>query len=71
MGLNVSCGLKTFTTTDLTKKKEKEEEAEISQEVTSKEVVEEEVTVEVIPQQGVQDEGIAFILFLYVNEMVK
>ncbi|XP_021942907.1 obscurin isoform X3 [Zootermopsis nevadensis] len=40
----------------LTKKKEKEEEAEISQEVTSKEVVEEEVTVEVIPQQGVQDE---------------
>ncbi|XP_021942897.1 obscurin isoform X2 [Zootermopsis nevadensis] len=46
----------------LTKKKEKEEEAEISQEVTSKEVVEEEVTVEVIPQQGVQDEAIPQII---------
>jgi hypothetical protein len=81
---NVSCSLKTFTITALTKKKEVEEETiiyvqktpdgtekkrkegEELQELISKTIIEEETTVEVIPHQGVQAEGIKFPLFLRI-----
>jgi hypothetical protein len=49
----------------------KVQEVEKSQAITSNKVVEEEVTLEALPHQGVQEEGIAFLLFLYVNEVVK
>jgi hypothetical protein len=81
---NVSCSLKTFTITALTKKKEVEEETiiyvqktphdaekrqegEELQELFSKKIIEEEMTVEVIPHQGVQAEGIKFPLLLCVH----
>jgi hypothetical protein len=81
---DVSCSLKTFTITALTKKKEVEEETIITvqktpddtekkrqegkevQELFSKKIIEEEITVEVIPHQGVQAEGIKFPLFLCI-----
>lgn len=61
--------IKVETTEDEAEKKS--QEAEESQEITLQKVVEEEVSMEVIPQQGIQDEGIAFSLFLYIHEMVK
>jgi hypothetical protein len=74
---NVSCSLKTFTITAFTKKKEVEEETivnvqktpddtEKKQELFSKKIIEEEITVEIIPHQSVQAEGITFSLILCI-----
>jgi hypothetical protein len=48
-----------------------EAETKQEREVITKKIVEEEVTVEVIPQESVHAEGIAFPLFIHVHEMVK